>query len=112
EDGTPKITDFGISKIRSASVTTQTETISGTIAYMSPEQLQGSDVDQRSDLWSLGIVLYEMLTGELPFAGNVQASLIYAIMTKEPVSLDKVRPDLPSQLASTVALCLQKDPKR
>ena len=83
-DGVVKILDFGLAKLASASRLTRTGQISGTAAYMSPEQALGKEVDQRSDIWSLGVVLYEMLAGRHPFVADYEQALIYQILNQEP----------------------------
>jgi len=97
-EGQVKIMDFGLAKLRGASRLTKVGTTLGTAAYMSPEQAQGEEVDQRSDIFSFGVVLYELLTGQLPFKGEHQASLIYSILNEEPQPVarfnNKVTPDL------------------
>lgn len=82
--GQAKITDFGLAKLKGASKLTKTGSTLGTAAYMSPEQAQGEDVDQRSDIFSFGVVLYELLTGKLPFRGEHQAALLYSLVNEEP----------------------------
>lgn len=83
-DGQPKILDFGIAKMAGMNITGEGDGILGTVAYMSPEQIRGEDVDQRTDVWALGVVLYEMLAGRRPFAGEQQASVVYKIINERP----------------------------
>ena len=82
--GQPKITDFGLAKVKGATKLTKTGSTLGTAAYMSPEQARGEEVDHRSDIFSFGVVLYEMLTGRLPFGGEHLAALLYSIINVEP----------------------------
>jgi TolB-like protein len=84
----------------------------GTLPYMSPEQAQGREVDHRSDLFSLGAVLYEMLSGQRPFRGETHAALVSSILRDTPPPLDEIRPDIPHHLARIVRHCLEKDPER
>jgi serine/threonine protein kinase len=85
--GAVKILDFGLAKLAGADGITQTGTALGTVAYMSPEQASGREVDHRTDIWSLGVVLYEMLTGTKPFAGQNMLSISHAIVGHEPEAL-------------------------
>jgi tetratricopeptide (TPR) repeat protein len=81
----------------------------GTVHYMSPEQTMGKEVDQRTDIWSLGVLLYEMLTGRLPFQGDYEQAVIYAILNEEPVPLDSRQPDVPTELKVIIHKCLEKE---
>ena len=89
-DGKVKIMDFGLAKIRGSSQLTKMGTTIGTIAYMSPEQTKGEEVDQQTDIWSFGVVLYEMLTGTLPFKGDYDQAIIYSILNEEPEADEKL----------------------
>jgi tetratricopeptide (TPR) repeat protein/tRNA A-37 threonylcarbamoyl transferase component Bud32 len=103
-----KIVDFGLAKAASQTRLTQTGMTVGTVAYMSPEQAQGGAVDHRSDIFSLGVVLYEMLAGRLPFRGDHNAAILYGIVNAEPEPLESVRDDLPAGLVQIVAKALAK----
>src|SRR6266540_239078 len=107
-DGTVKVTDFGIAKIVTTAKT-QTGIVLGTPSYMSPEQLSGAKVDGRSDLFSLGVVLFEMLTGERPFQGESVASLMYVIANQPHPSPFELRPDLPKTVGTVIDRALHKD---
>ena len=78
---------------------------------MSPEQAQGADVDARTDIWSLGVMLFEMLTGELPFRGDHEAALLYSIVHENPRALSSLRPELPAPVSSIISKVLQKGPR-
>ena len=108
KDGTPKVTDFGIARI-TASSKTQTGVVLGTPSYMSPEQLAGTKVDGRSDLFSLGVVLYELLTGEKPFQGDSMATLLFQIANQPHPSPVTIRADLPEACAPIIDKALTKD---
>jgi tRNA A-37 threonylcarbamoyl transferase component Bud32/dienelactone hydrolase len=108
DKGQAKVMDFGLAKLRGGSSLTKSQTTLGTVAYMSPEQAQGEDVDSRTDLWSLGVVLYEMLTGELPFKGDRDVSVIYSIVHAEPRSLKIRKPPVPEELQQVVGRALKK----
>jgi predicted Ser/Thr protein kinase len=108
-DGTVKITDFGIAKIETSSLT-ETGQFLGTPNYMSPEQVTGETVDGRSDLFSLGVVLYELLTKKKPFLGDNVTSISYKIVHEDFPRLEKVDPDIPSEFAPIFAKALAKDP--
>jgi serine/threonine protein kinase len=108
--GIAKIVDFGLAKLSGATKVTKTGSTLGTVAYMAPEQLQGSDVDGRADIFSVGVVLYEMLTGKTPFRGEHEAALMYSIMNEEPEPLQTHVPDVTSELIHIVSRALEKDP--
>jgi serine/threonine protein kinase/Tfp pilus assembly protein PilF len=109
-DGRPRICDFGLAKLRREVMLTQTGTTLGTIAYMSPEQSRGEEVDHRADIWSLGVVIYEMLTGQRPFKGDHDQAVIYAILNSQPEPILGIRPDAPGALVRIVDKAMAKDP--
>ncbi len=109
KDGQIKIMDFGLAKLRGDQGLTKTGTTVGTVAYMSPEQIQGIEVDSRTDLWAFGVVLYEMITGTLPFRGEHEAALMYEVLNVEPKTLGELRPDGFDQFQPLVSHLLQKD---
>jgi serine/threonine-protein kinase len=106
-----KVLDFGISKADVTGIATRTGDILGSPAYMAPEQMRSTkDVDSRADVWSLGVVLYQLLVGRLPFAGDTLPKLCLSVLNDEPVLANRVRQDLPSGLAEVIARCLAKAP--
>jgi eukaryotic-like serine/threonine-protein kinase len=113
-DGRVKITDFGIAYIEDPDSARQTQagTILGTPAYMSPEQATGQDVDGRSDIFSLGVILYEMATGGRPFAGKTFTAILASITGHEPPEPAKVNGAVPSELSRIIVKCLSKSPER
>jgi serine/threonine protein kinase/dienelactone hydrolase len=106
-----KVMDFGLAKLKGALKLTKSSSTLGTVAYMSPEQIQGQEVDARSDIFSFGVVLYEMLTGQLPFKGDYEAAVIYAILNEEPDPVQKHRPDIMPEFFPIINRTLQKKPE-
>jgi serine/threonine protein kinase len=106
-----KIMDFGLAKVRGGAEVTKVGTTLGTAAYMSPEQARGEEADQRSDIWSFGVVFFEMLTGELPFGGEFEQAVTYAILHEEPEPLANLRPEVPESFQKIVTRTLAKDPQ-
>jgi serine/threonine protein kinase/Tol biopolymer transport system component len=109
-DGVVKILDFGLAKLAGSSTLSRTGSSAGTPAYMSPEQARGDEVDTRTDLWSLGVVLYEMLAGRRPFRGEREQAVIFSILNESPEPLATVRPQVPPELARLVTRLLSKNP--
>ncbi len=108
-DGLVKVMDFGLAKLASQTALTQAGLSVGTPAYMSPEQVVGQEVDPRSDIWSLGVVLYEMLTGRMPFQSEYQQALYYAILNEEPLAVSRLRPGVPAALDTLISQALTKN---
>ena len=106
-DNIVKILDFGIAKSTDSSITKTGDTI-GTVSYMAPEQAKGGTVDHRVDLWALGVVLYEMLTGQRPFEGEHSHAVIYSILNRDPQPVTGLRTGIPLQLAHIVQKLLSK----
>jgi serine/threonine protein kinase/Flp pilus assembly protein TadD len=106
-----KVMDFGLAKLKGSLKLTKTSSTIGTLAYMAPEQIQGEEVDARSDIFSFGVVLFEMLTGRMPFKGEHEAAMMYSIMHELPDSLLKYRPDAPSDLERIIHRALEKEPE-
>ncbi len=120
-DGTVKILDFGLAKLHAAGdsgehadqktmTLTKAGTVVGTVPYMSPEQVQGKPVDHRTDIFSLGVILYEMATGGRPFGGETSAEIASSILRDAPQPISDRRPDVPEPLARIVLRCLEKEP--
>lgn len=108
--GKPFVADFGLARVETSTIT-QTGTTVGTPSYMSPEQVMGKGVDNRSDIFSLGVVLYELLTGERPFSGDNVTSIIYKIINEEPPSAAEIKKNLPPGFETVIHRSLAKDVK-
>ncbi len=104
-----KVMDFGLAKLKGSLKLTRTSSTVGTLAYMAPEQIQGGEVDARSDIFSFGVVLYEMLTGHMPFRGEHEAAMVYSIVNEEPLPIQKYLPDISSELVHILSRALEKD---
>ena len=117
-DGQVKLLDFGLARLVTTSEADTLEQLTnqgvvmGTAPYMSPEQLQGLEVDQRTDIFSFGVVLYEMVSGTRPFQGNSGAALASSILRDSPSAVTDVRADLPQRLGQITHQCLEKEPDR
>src|SRR6267143_1659642 len=109
--GEIKVMDFGLAKLKGTLKLTRTSSTVGTLAYMAPEQIQGGIVDARSDIFSFGVVLFEMLTGKTPFRGEHEAAIMYSILNEEPESIATYRPDLSLKLDRIIHRSLEKDPE-
>jgi serine/threonine protein kinase/tetratricopeptide (TPR) repeat protein len=112
KDETVKIVDFGLAKLTGNSELTRSGSTVGTAAYMSPEQAQGLTVDHRTDIWSWGVVLYEMLTGQTPFRAENHVSLFHAIVEKDPAPVSQIRSSLSSGFDELIAKVLHKNPEK
>lgn len=121
-EGRVMVLDFGLAKLWQEAAATETSALPtepltaegrvvGTIPYMSPEQLEGKELDARTDLFSMGVMLYEMATGNRPFQGDTSVSLMSSIVKDTPPPLDTMRPELPNHLGRIIQRCLEKDPK-
>ena len=107
--GELKILDFGLAAMSGVSVITKEGSTLGTAAYMSPEQVRSEKTDRRSDIWSVGVMLYEMLAGRRPFAGDYDAAVAYSILNTEPDSLTSIRDDIPDSLIRVISRMLHKE---
>ncbi len=110
DEGQVKIMDFGLAKSRGQTALTQADTTLGTFAYMSPEQARSQSVDHRTDIWSLGVVLYEMVTGRRPFQGDYEQAVVYSILNEEPEPMTGLRTGVPIALERIVHKVLAKNP--
>ena len=110
--GRVKIMDFGLAKLASECTLAEQDMASGTLAYMSPEQVSGGETDARADIWSLGATLYEMVTGRRPFAGAYEQAVVYSILNEEAEAPSTLRPDIPKELEKIIMKALSKDPSQ
>jgi len=110
EDNQATIMDFGLARISGTTLLTKEGSTMGTVAYMSPEQARGEEVDHRTDIWSLGVVLYEMFCGQLPFKGDHEQTVLYSILNKKPKPITGLKADIPVSIEQVVSKTLGKNP--
>ncbi|MBF8296512.1 MAG: Protein kinase protein [Bacteroidetes bacterium] len=108
--GQAKVMDFGLAKLKGSLKLTRTSSTVGTLAYMAPEQIQGGEVDSRSDIFSFGVLLFEMLSGKLPFRGEHEAAMVYSIVNEEPEPIQQHRPQISSEVVHILEKALEKNP--
>jgi serine/threonine protein kinase len=111
KDGRVQIMDFGLAKLKGVSRLTKEGSTVGTAGYMSPEQVQGQETDHRTDIFSLGVVLYEMIAGQSPFKAAHETAIAYEIVNVDPEPISAIKPEVDPQLESIILDCLEKDPK-
>lgn len=111
-DSQVKVVDFGLAKLATHTKLTKTGAAVGTVRYMSPEQACGYDVDRRTDVWSLGVMLYEMLAGQIPFQGEAEAAIFYSILNEDPLPLTETRKDVSVALEDIIEKAIAKDPSK
>ena len=111
DEGHAKVMDFGLAQLADRSRLTRDGATLGTVAYMSPEQTEGAGTDQRTDIWSLGVVLYEMVTGRLPFQGDYNQAIMFSILHEQPEPMTALRTDATAELERIVNKCLAKKPE-
>jgi serine/threonine protein kinase len=106
-----KVMDFGLAKLKGSLKLTRTSSTVGTLAYMAPEQMQGGEVDPRSDIFAFGVLFFEMLSGRLPFRGEHEAAMMYSIINEDPENIQKYVPDAPAELSFLLKTALEKNPE-
>ena len=110
EEGEAKIMDFGLARMTGGTLLTKEGMTMGTIAYMSPEQARGEEIDHRTDIWSLGVVLYETFTGQLPFKGEHDQGVVYSILNEQPKPVTDLQAEIPGAIEQIVGKALEKNP--
>jgi eukaryotic-like serine/threonine-protein kinase len=109
--GQAKVMDFGLAKLKGSMKLTRTSSTVGTLAYMAPEQIQGGEVDTRSDIFAFAVLFFEMLAGRLPFRGEHEAAMMYSIINEEPEEIQKFVPEISGEIVHTLGKALEKDPE-
>jgi serine/threonine-protein kinase len=112
EDNQAKIMDFGLARMTGGTLITQEGMTMGTVAYMSPEQARGEEVDHRTDIWSFGVVLYEMFGGQLPFKGEHDQAVVYSILNHKPKQITELQSEIPVSIGQVVDKALEKNPEK
>ena len=112
EDGTPKLADFGVARLSEGTRMTRSGTQVGTPYYMAPEAWEGKPLDAQADIWSLGVILFEMVTGQVPFGGDTSAAVMNKVLTTPPPDMKKLRAEVPLNLAQIIKQMLTRDKKR
>jgi serine/threonine protein kinase/lipoprotein NlpI len=110
--GLVKVMDFGLARVAGSTLVTREGMTMGTVTYMSPEQARGREVDHRTDIWSFGVMLYEMITGKLPFQGEHEQAVIYSVLKEKPEPISNLKPDIPKSIEQVVSKALEKDPNK
>jgi serine/threonine protein kinase len=109
--GQAKVMDFGLAKLKGSMKLTRASRTVGTLAYMAPEQIQGGEVDSRSDIFAFAVLFFEMLTGKLPFRGEHEAAMVYSIVNEDPEPIQKYVPDISGEIIHTLGKALEKNPE-